>query len=184
MMGGVTRNRSQCLIQWLPGYLTTTACILLMGGAVCAQELRITHVTKDNGAPDSAASVFFVESQGADASRARLVLDGDTIPRSRVQAHNGGFKVSLNSDNYTSGPLWIRQGDAASNPVWLSLAGSHVVAATESRVATNMDGLTTYLDLVSVVIEESHDGADEAVRLDMQKALELTVQRRHQSEQH
>ena len=42
---------------------------------------------------------------------------------------------------------------------------SQVLAAGPDEVAKNMDGLTTYLDLVSLLIEEKHDGRREAERL-------------------
>jgi hypothetical protein len=45
------------------------------------------------------------------------------------------------------------------------MAGSHVLAATPQQVAKNMDGLTSYVDLVSVIIEERFNGADEAERI-------------------
>jgi hypothetical protein len=38
------------------------------------------------------------------------------------------------------------------------MRNSHVVAAGLSELAKNMDGLTTYVDLVSLVIEEDQDG--------------------------
>ncbi|HFQ8766113.1 TPA: S8 family serine peptidase, partial [Pseudomonas aeruginosa] len=62
-------------------------------------------------------------------------------------------------------PLWLEQGGRSSNPVWLTLNGSHVLAAGPDEVAKNMDGLTTYVDLVSLLIEENHDGRREAERL-------------------
>jgi hypothetical protein len=39
--------------------------------------------------------------------------------------------------------LWFEQDGQASNPIWLSLNSSHVVAATDQEVVKNMDGLTT-----------------------------------------
>ena len=41
-----------------------------------------------------------------------------------------------------------------SNPVWLSAGRSQVLAAKPDEVARNMDDLTTYVDLVSLIIEE------------------------------
>jgi len=40
-----------------------------------------------------------------------------------------------------------------------------VVAATEQEIAKNLDDITTYVDLISLIIEEEYDGAEEAQRL-------------------
>ena len=40
-----------------------------------------------------------------------------------------------------------------------------MLPARPDEVAKNMDGLTTYVDLISLLIEESHDGRKEAERL-------------------
>ncbi|CAN0562341.1 unnamed protein product, partial [Ectocarpus sp. 12 AP-2014] len=74
-------------------------------------------------------------------------------------------RVRISSADAESGPLWLEQHDHSSNPIWVSLKGSHVVAATDQEVAENMDGLTTYVDLISLIIEESHNGAEESQRL-------------------
>ena len=61
--------------------------------------------------------------------------------------------------------MWLEVDGQASNPVWLTRQRSHVVAAGPDEVAKNMDGLTTYLNLVSVLIEERYDGLQEARRI-------------------
>ncbi len=40
-----------------------------------------------------------------------------------------------------------------------------MIAATQEDVADNMDGISTYVNLVSLIIEESYNGAEEARRL-------------------
>ncbi|WAJ36346.1 S8 family serine peptidase [Pseudomonas sp. GOM7] len=95
----------------------------------------------------------------------RLHLGEQTLPASAVTRSHDELRISLNRREQQSAPLWLEDGPRASNPVWLSLHRSHVLAATPDEVAKNMDGLTTYVDLVSLLIEESHDGLEEATRL-------------------
>ncbi len=94
----------------------------------------------------------------------QLLLDGKPLPQGAVTRSAGGLKLRLEQD-HDSGPLWLQDGPRASNPVWLSRGDSHVLPARPDEVAKNMDGLTTYVDLISLLIEESHDGRKEAERL-------------------
>ena len=106
-----------------------------------------------------------MQVRGLGAKLPRLRLGDDTLPASAVKRTGDGLRLQLNSNEHRSAPLWLEDGSRASNPVWLSLHRSHVLAAGPDEVAKNMDGLTTYVDLVSLLIEESHDGLDEARRL-------------------
>lgn len=139
--------------------------LLLTSVVLAAEELRITHWEPSSAASDSDTKMFSVTAQGLENESVRVMFDNKALPDSQIQHRDGRLMFSLQGDHHRSGPLWLEQRKAKSNPIWLSLAGSHVVAASEDEVATNMDGLTTYVDLVSVIIEESHDGAEEAKRL-------------------
>ena len=141
------------------------SCALLVSFAAFAQELRITDLSPDNKDSVLDRKTFLITAKGLSEEAAKPMLNGQEIPPSQVSRMPGAISVSLEGNDYSSGALWIEQGKAVSNAVWLSLAGSYVVAATEDEVAENMDGLTTYVDLVSVIIEESHNGAEEAAKL-------------------
>lgn len=149
----------------LPGCIMIASGLLLASVSVVAEELRITHWEPSSTASDSDTKMFSVTAQGLENKDIRVMFDNKALPDAQIQHRDGGLTFSLQGDHHRSGPLWLEQGKATSNPIWLSLAESHVVAASEDEVATNMDGLTTYVDLISVIIEESHDGAEEARRL-------------------
>nr|WP_232916655.1 S8/S53 family peptidase [Pseudomonas corrugata] len=103
--------------------------------------------------------------RGLGEATPQLTLGEQAIPADRVERDGQQLRLRLDRADYQSGPLWLEDGPRASNAVWLTLRSSHVVAAGPNEVAKNMDGLTTYVDLVSVLIEESHDGRQEAERL-------------------
>lgn len=104
-------------------------------------------------------------ARGLGEATPQLKLGEQAIPAARVERDGQQLRLRLDKADYQSGPLWLEDGPRASNAVWLTLRSSHVVAAGPNEVAKNMDGLTTYVDLVSVLIEESHDGRQEAERL-------------------
>lgn len=106
-----------------------------------------------------------LQVRGLGAKLPRLHLGDAILPASLVKRSEGRLRLQLSRAEYRSAPLWLEDGPRVSNPVWLSLNRSHVLAATPGEVAKNMDGLTTYVDLVSLLVEESHDGLDEARRL-------------------
>ena len=94
-----------------------------------------------------------------------LSLQDKALPSALVKREGDTLRFTLTAADHASGPLWLQQAGQASNPVWLTLKTSHVVAATRDEVARNMDGLTTYVDLVSLIIEEGYDGLAESRRL-------------------
>jgi hypothetical protein len=103
--------------------------------------------------------------RGLTAQTPTLSLAGKELAAGSVQRNGDILRVRLDSNDYQSGPLLLTDGQRVSNAVWLTLRNSHVLAAGPNEVAKNMDGLTTYVDLVSVLIEEDHDGRQEAERL-------------------
>jgi subtilisin family serine protease len=97
------------------------------------------------------------------AATLRATLDETPLP---VQVTpDGRFELTFPVAAHASGALRLWQDDASSNPVWLSLQDSAIVAATRDEVVENQDGITTYVDLLSVVIEEQYDALPEARRL-------------------
>ena len=137
--------------------------LLLLAPLAQAEEpLRITQLQRcgdllaDN--PE-----YCLRATGLAEGELRVHLGDKALGAQRV--HREGSRLRLNLDQGPGAPLWLQQGERRSNPVWLSRGRSQVVAAGPDEVAKNMDGLTTYLDLVGLLIEEKHDGREEAERL-------------------
>ncbi|AJY51916.1 MULTISPECIES: S8/S53 family peptidase [Halomonadaceae] len=151
--GGVGRLATALALMWI-----TT-------GAVAEQPLRIEQLQRCGGLLQMDIQEFCLQASGLDEGEFQVTLNGTPLPAEAIDHDSDRLRIRLNSADAQSGPLWLSQHEQASNPVWVSLKGSNVVAATEQEVAKNMDGITTYVDLVSLIIEESHDGAQEAQRL-------------------
>ena len=106
---------------------------------------------------------FCLRSEGLGKGELKLQLNDKPVEVER--RGDDRLRLTLRKAEHASGPLWLEQGGQRSNPVWLTLNGSHVLAASPEAVTKNMDGLTTYVDLVSLIIEERYEGLDEARRL-------------------
>lgn len=131
-----------------------------------AQEpLRLERLNRCGDLLDRQHAEWCLSVRGLTNAPATLTLNGNVLPTQAVQRQGDALHIRLNAGDYASGPLQVKQGERSSNGVWLTAHGSHVIAARPNEVARNMDGLTTYVDLVSLIIEEDHDGLQEATRL-------------------
>lgn len=140
--------------------------LILLSANAHADSLRIEQLERCGDFFEQRYQEFCINTQGKlVGDQLQVKLGKHTLPRQLVQRKGQLLRIKISPTEYESSPLWLEQGDIKSNPVWLSLNGSHVVAANKHEVAKNMDGLTTYVDLVSVIIEESYDGMTEARRL-------------------
>ena len=137
------------------------ACLMLSGLAH-ADALRLQHIQRCGDVLDTRQQTFCVNARGIGEGSLQVMLDGKPLPDSGLQRTAKGLSIRLDSDRYRSGPLWLQQGERQSNPVWLSMAGSHVLAARANEVAKNLDGLNTYVDLVSIIVEEDARGVETA----------------------
>ncbi len=141
----------------------TLLALLCIAPLLHAEEaLRITQLQRC-GNLLLGTSQYCLRTRGLAEGELRIHL-GDT-PLAAEMIKRDGQTLRLNLPKGPSAPLWLQQGERRSNPVWLSRGRSQVLAAGPDEVAKNMDGLTTYLDLVSLLIEEKHDGRREAERL-------------------
>ncbi len=102
---------------------------------------------------------------GATGQPLRFELDGQPLDVSADAVSPGTWRFTLDRSRQDSGGLRIRQGRHVSNAAWLSMQSSATVAAGPDEVARNDDGITTFRTLVSIIMEEEHDGADEAKRI-------------------
>lgn len=139
--------------------------LLAVSPATAAEPLRLLHLLRCGELLENTTQTFCLDAQGLGEGGLELLLDGQALPTAAFQRHGQQLRLELASADYQSGPLWLQQHGQASNPVWLSLRGSHVLAAKPSEVAKNMDGLTTYVDLVSLIIEEDAEGLSVARQL-------------------
>ena len=144
--------------------LTALALTFGLGTAAAAEQpLRITDLQRCGDLFSAEQLTYCLRSEGLDSGDLEVMLGGKAVETR--QGNKGRLRLTLRPKDHQSGPLWLRQGGRSSNPVWLTLNGSHVLAASPDAVAENMDGLTTYVDLVSLIIEEDHDGLEESRRL-------------------
>lgn len=146
-------------------YCLTALTFALGLGSALAEEhpLRLKDLQRCGDLFSTEQLTFCLRSEGAANADLQVMLGGEPVETAREK--NGRLRLTLNRKEHQSGPLWLEQGDRRSNPVWLTLNGSHVIPASPDEVAKNMDGLTTYVDLVSVIIEEDHDGLEASRRL-------------------
>jgi subtilisin family serine protease len=133
--------------------------------SVAAEPLRLVNLRRCDDLLATEKQTFCLTAQGLQAGTVQVLLGGKALPETAIQRDGQQLRLQLDSPAYASAPLWLEQQGAASNPVWLSRNRSHVVAAKPDEVAKNMDGLTTYTDLVSVIIEEDTDGLPMAQQL-------------------
>ncbi|WP_404440324.1 S8/S53 family peptidase [Stutzerimonas chloritidismutans] len=144
--------------------LTALTLALGLGNATAnEQALRLKDLQRCGDLFSTEQLTFCLRSEGLGTDDLSVMLRGKAVDASREEG--GRLRLTVKRDDHQSGPLWLEQGERRSNPIWLTLNGSHVIAAGPDDVAKNMDGLTTYVDLVSVIIEEDHDGLEESQRL-------------------
>lgn len=139
-------------------------CLLLDTALAAAGELRIKQLQRCGDLLDQGGQHWCLKTQGLDEALPSVWLGGQRLPGAAVRREGDRLELTFDAQQ-RSAPLWLEARDARSNPVWLTQRRSHVVAAGPHEVAKNMDGLTTYLDLVSLLIEEQHDGLKEARRI-------------------
>lgn len=148
-----------------PAALATLLALVGSPMAVAEQPLRLEQLARCGDLLDSQRQTWCLTVRGLQDTSPTLKLAGQTLPADAVQRDGQTLRLTLDSQGRQSGPLWLEDGNRASNAAWLTLRNSHVVAAKADEVAKNMDGLTTYVNLVSVLIEESFDGRQAAQQL-------------------
>jgi len=130
-----------------------------------AEPIRIQQLQRCGDLLETRKQTFCLQVQGLQMGVWQATLNGERLDVAQPAGDQDGILLEIDAEGKQSGPLLLEQAGRQSNPVWLTLGTSHVVAATADEVAKNMDGLTSYVDLVSLIIEEDYDGAKEAQRL-------------------
>lgn len=148
------------------GHLAFLLVLILSTTSAAAEPpLRIEQLQRCGNLLAWDIQEFCLSVSGLDGTDFQVKLNGTPLQAEDINQDNDQVRVHINGTDAKSGPLWFEQHGQSSNPVWVSLKGSNVVAATDQELAKNMDGLGTYVDLVSLILEESHNGAVEAQRL-------------------
>jgi len=97
------------------------------------------------------------------AGEMRLVLAGASLGTADGNAPE--LRFTVDPTTHASGPFWVEDDAGRSNAVWLSLQPSATVAARPDEVARNHEDIVTWVDLVSIIVEEQFDALPEAQRL-------------------
>ncbi|WP_429505687.1 S8/S53 family peptidase [Pseudomonas sp. 2835] len=151
----------------MKGFVLLLAWMGLVSPLALAAEapLRITQLQRCGDLLTGTNQQWCLQVSGLGEQRPTVWLGDKALPVQAVQRQGQVITLHLQASQHRSAPLWLEAPGQRSNPVWLSLNSSHVLAARPDEVAKNMDGLTTYVDLVSLLIEEQHDGLAEARRI-------------------
>ncbi|WP_085705626.1 S8/S53 family peptidase [Pseudomonas sp. B8(2017)] len=136
-----------------------------LGAEAAADSLRIKQLQRCGDLFGDGQQQWCLRAEGLGAQLPTVWLGGVRLPTADFERQGDRLTLKLAKQALRSAPLWLEDGERTSNPVWLTRQRSHVVAAGPDEVAKNMDGLTTYVDLVSLLIEEKHDGLGEARRI-------------------
>ena len=146
------------------GAIITALMLFPLAAAAVESAPRIVALARCGDLLDPVQYTFCGRlAQAAQASALRATLDDHKLALASLA--DGLFELMLSRRKHDSGALRIWQGEQASNPVWLSLQDSAIIAASTDEVVKNLDGITTYVDLLSVVVEEQYDALTEARRL-------------------
>ncbi|WP_149086609.1 S8/S53 family peptidase [Pseudomonas prosekii] len=140
-------------------------CWVAISSAAEQTPLRLERVERCGNLLVSEIQDWCMTVRGLSEKLPVLKLGAETISSDAVQRDGSTLKVRIARAEFQSGPLWLQDSRRESNAVWLTLRNSHVLAAGPDEVMKNMDGLSTYVDLISILIEENQNGLQEAERL-------------------
>lgn len=134
---------------------------ICVGAAQATDNLRIRHWERCGDLFDSKQIEICLTVAGA-AKTTNIRFNNKIVRSEQIQRNEHVWRVHFSRAQMVSGPLWLEHGENKSNAVWISRGDSHVVAAGEAEVVKNADGINTYFNLVSVIIEERYDGFQES----------------------
>lgn len=149
----------------MKGVLILLLWLCSLGAQAAADTLRIKQLQRCGDLFSDSQQRWCLRVEGLRANLPTVWLGGTRLSEADIERQGDRLTLKLARKAQRSAPLWLADGGRTSNPVWLTRQRSHVIAAGPDEVAKNMDGLTTYVDLVSLLIEEKYDGLDEARRI-------------------
>lgn len=134
----------------------------MLCSTVAGNEPRIHHWERCGDLLDVQRFEICLTVSGTLGTKPVLNFNGKSTEIAAGQMTGDRLRVNLARSDFQSGPLWLAQGNQSSNAVWISRGGSHVMAAVKADVMKNAEGIDTYLNLVSLIIEERYDGLAES----------------------
>jgi hypothetical protein len=149
----------------MKGGLILLLWLCSLGAQAAPDTLRIKQLQRCGDLLGEGGQQWCLRAEGLGADVPKVWLGGVRLPAADIERKGDRLTLNLAKKAQRSAPLWLEYDGRTSNPIWLTRQRSHVVAAGPDEVAKNMDGLTTYVDLVSLLIEEQHDGLGEARRI-------------------
>jgi subtilisin family serine protease len=149
----------------MKGGLILLLWLCSLGAQAAPDTLRIKQLQRCGDLLGEGGQQWCLRAEGLGADVPKVWLGGVRLPAADIERKGDRLTLNLAKKAQRSAPLWLEYDGHTSNPIWLTRQRSHVVAAGPDEVAKNMDGLTTYVDLVSLLIEEQHDGLGEARRI-------------------
>lgn len=149
----------------MKGVLILLLWLCSLGAQAAADTLRIKQLQRCGDLFSDSQQRWCLCAEGLRANLPTVWLGGTRLSEADIERQGDRLTLKLARQAQRSAPLWLADGGRTSNPVWLTRQRSHVIAAGPDEVAKNMDGLTTYVDLVSLLIEEKYDGLGEARRI-------------------
>ncbi|PTU74502.1 S8/S53 family peptidase [Pseudomonas mangrovi] len=140
------------------------ALVLFAPFCDAVESLRITQLQRCGDLLEEQRLSYCLSVRGIEEGPLEVLLGEQRLASDTVQREGASLRLTL-PVNTPSAALHLEQGKRRSNPVWLSSGRSQVLAAGPDEVEKNSDGLTSYRDLVGLLIEEKHEGLAEARRL-------------------
>lgn len=131
--------------------------------AHAASAPRISGFQRCGDLLDNRHFEFCVDVSNGGSGETKLLLNGKQLATHSSGEKSLRFKVDWSQ--HVSGAFWVQQGKQRSNAVWLSLQDSATVVAEDDEVTRNAEGITTFIDLVSIIVEEEFDALQEARRV-------------------
>lgn len=139
----------------MKGVLILLLWLCSLGAQAAADTLRIKQLQRCGDLFSDSQQRWCLRAEGLRANLPTVWLGGTRLSEADIERQGDRLTLKLARQAQRSAPLWLADGGRTSNPVWLSRQRSHVIAAGRDEVAKNMDGLITYVDLVSLLIEEN-----------------------------
>src|SRR5690554_6974511 len=117
------------------GLVMALSCVSI--NAAAAAPLRITQLQRCGDLLETHQLTFCLQIAGLQQTPLQIQHNGNALPSDQIRQGDGQIQLQIDAASSKSGPLWVEQRGQASNPIWLSLGSSHVLAADQQAVARN-----------------------------------------------
>src|SRR5690554_3192541 len=121
--------------------LAVMISLAVAGAAMAAEPLRITQLQRCGDLLDSRQPTFCLQTSGLQQGQWQVYVNGAVLDAKRISRRQDQLRLQIDATEAQSGPLWLQQQGQFSNPVWMSLGSSHILAADKKAVTKNQEGL-------------------------------------------